>query len=150
MIESAIINKLAADAALTALLSTYGVSPAIFSEEAPENAKEPYITIRLMRNSGPDSIIELFSLYVDYWDLKKSRVASRSAIERIEFVLDNAVLDHDRYSSIRIWHFSAGPVEGTDPRDIHHNIQFEIRACRKKWIRQIYEIPTTTTTTFSP
>lgn len=147
MIESIIISTLAADSALVALLATYNSAPAIFSEEAPEEAEEPNITIGLTRNSGLDPTIQLFTLNVDFWDYDGSRVNSRAAAERIEFVLDRADLSTTRYSSIRCFFASGGPVSETDPRAIHYNSQFEIRAFRKKWIEQLDDPTTTTTTT---
>jgi hypothetical protein len=138
MIEASIITALKADAVLTTYVSTYGGSPAIFSEEAPEDANDPYITISLRRNaSEDDSVIQIFNLYVDYWDNSISRANSRAAAERIEFVLDHNTFDDSRYSGARCRFFSAGPVDEEDPRAIHHNLQFTIRAARKKWMQQL-------------
>jgi hypothetical protein len=146
MIESIIISTLAADTALAAILTTYEGAPAIFSEEAPENAEEPNVTISLTRANGPDPTIQLFTLNVDYWDYGKSRADSRTAAERIEFVLDRADLEHARYSSIRCFFASGGPLTETNPRAIHYNLQFEVRAFRKKWMEQLDNVATTTTT----
>lgn len=150
MIESSIINALAADVILTRRLATYNGAPAIFSEYAPEDAGEPNITIRLRRTNGPDDIVQLFLLEVDYWDYNTSRADSREAAERIEFVLDQAELEHERYAVIRCFFSSGEPLEEVDPRAVHYNSQFEIRAFRKKWIRYITGADPTTTTTVSP
>lgn len=138
MIEAPIITALRADSALAALVSTYEGAPAIFSEEAPEKAAEPYITIRVLRSAEDDLVIQSMTLYVDYWDYQKSRVNTRAAVERIEFVLDDKSFESDRFSDIRCWYFSDGEVnDDQDARAIHHNVQFMVRATRKKWIQQI-------------
>ena len=71
---------------------------------------------------------------IDFWSFDTTRVKAREASERIEYLLDNKQFTHERYSSIRIWFFSGGWVEEEDPRAIHYNQQFTVRACRKKWI----------------
>lgn len=136
MIESAIINRLKSDAALTALLSAHGGQPAIFSELAPEQAALPYLVIRCTRTATDNHAVQEFVVMTDYFNRDVSRANSRAAAERIEFLLDQQILTHERYSDIRINFFAGSPVEGSDPRDVHYNCQFQARATRKKWIIQ--------------
>ena len=141
MIEKTIIDVLKADSTLTNYLSLYDHSAAIFSEDAPEKAIEPYITIYVERNGNPESplILQEMDLYIDIWDSSPSRKAVREASERVEFLLSgNNKIDTDpRYDSIRIWFQSGGPIQETDPRRIRYNQLFYIKASRKKFIQQL-------------
>lgn len=135
MIESTIIDTLKADATLRGRVTKYEGEASIFSELAPEAAKEPYITINITRSqTSGDLVLHDFTLMVDYWAFNTTRKRTREASERIEYLLDNKQFTHERYSSIRVWFFSGGWVEEDDPRAIHYNQQFTVRACRKKWI----------------
>jgi hypothetical protein len=133
MFESALIDKLKSDAALAALVTTFSGNPAIFSEYAPETAVTPFIVCRITPSSEY-SAIHSFSVMVDYFDYNKSRKNSRDAAERIEYVLDHAILQHERYIDIRLMYLAGSPVESGDARDIHYNVQFSARGTRKKWI----------------
>lgn len=137
MIESVILTALSADTVLKSLISTFNGQPAIFSDTAPEGVTKPYITFRLDRRGANDLAVAEFSLYVDYWDCGSSKVNARKASERIEFILDQKDFEHERYSTIRVSFFSGGPVEEDDPKAIHYNQLFNIRAFRKKWIDQL-------------
>jgi len=135
MIEKTILDALKADATLRARVTLYAGASAIFSELAPEAAKTPYVTFNLYRNqTSGDLVLHDFTLMIDFWSFDTTRVKAREASERIEYLLDNKQFTHERYSSIRIWFFSGGWVEEEDPRAIHYNQQFTVRACRKKWI----------------
>jgi len=135
MIESTIISALKADTVLKTKVTLYSGSPAIFNRLAPEQAKMPYVTIDITRSPTPgELILHNFILMVDYWDSGTSTKKASEASERIEYILDNKQFTHARYTSIRIWFFSGGWVEDGDPRTIHYNQQFSVRACRKKWI----------------
>lgn len=137
MFESIIINTLKADPELGDYVSSYQGQPAIFSEEAPEDTEKPFIIIELNRQSTGHLALQTFTLDVDYLDTNKSRTNSRKAVQRIEFALDQAILTHERYDSIRLSFESAGPVPSTDARDIHYNTQFSVRAGRKAWCKQL-------------
>jgi hypothetical protein len=132
MFESAIINKLASDTTLASYVTSHANQPAIFSEVAQETAVMPYIVIRIDR-STVDGIVQPAALFIDFYDRNKSRANSRRAVERIEFLLDDEKLTHDRYADIRLFFFAGSPVPEEDSRDIHYNIQFECRAVRSKW-----------------
>lgn len=139
MIEKTIIDTLKADSVLKARVTKYANEAAIFSELAPEAAVEPYITINISRSQTMgDLVLHDFTLMVDYWGLDTTRVKTREASERIEYLLDNKQFDTDgRYHKIRVWFFSGGWVEEDDPRAIHYNQQFTVRASRKKWIETL-------------
>lgn len=137
MIESVILTALKADAALVALVSTFNAQPAIFDGTAPEGVTKPYITFRIDRRSSNDLVIAEFTLYIDYWSTGASKANARRASERIEFLLDQKDFEHERYSTIRVSFFSGGSVEDEDPKEIHYNQMFDIRAFRKKWIDQL-------------
>jgi len=136
MIEKTIIDALRVDSALKARVTKYDSEPAIFSDLAPEAAKLPYVTINLTRSQDiGDPVLHNFILMVDYWGYDTTRVRAREASERIEYLLDQKQFNADgRYDTIRIWFFSGGWVQEDDPRAIHYNQQFTVRASRKKWI----------------
>jgi len=136
MIEKTIIGALRADTVLASKITKFESRPAVFSELAPESAKEPYVTINISRNpAAGDLIIHEFTIMVDSWGTESTRKATREASERIEYIFDNKQFNSDaRYDTIRVWLFSAGWVEEADPRAVHYNHQFIARAGRKKWI----------------
>ena len=136
MIEKTILDALRGDAVLASDLAVFNTRPAIFSELAPESAKEPYITFNITRDeSSGDIVLHDFVVMVDWWGRNTSRVNTRIASERIEYIFDNKQFNNDaRYDTIRMWFVSGGWVEERDPRDIHYNQQFTARAGRKKWI----------------
>jgi len=139
MIEKTIVDALRADAVLISKVSLYNKHPAIFSELAPEAAIQPYITINLSRSKASDDLVlHDFILMVDFWGTDSTRVDTRIASERIEYLLDNKQFHTDlRYHTIRVWFFSGGWVEDNDPRTIHYNQQFTVRASRMKWIENL-------------
>jgi hypothetical protein len=132
MFEAALIKKLQADLTLTALISTYGTParPSIFSDQAPEKAVKPYITFAIKRRRGPDELIQLFNVLIDFWATGPSVKNARAAAKRIELLLDQEILSTIDYSNIRMTFYSGGPIEDDDPRVIHQNLQFNARACR--------------------
>ena len=143
MIEDIIINALKTDSALKSLISKYKGLPSIFSELAPEDAIFPYVTFSINRNRE-DSVIQNMLLNVDFWDTNSTRVGARSASERIEYLLDNKIFEevgsetgNKRYSTIRIYFSSGGIVDDNDPRVVHYNQIFTIRATRSKWIKNL-------------
>jgi hypothetical protein len=145
MFESALYNKLRSDTALLSYLNTFGGVPAIFSEYAPEGATMPYLVFRISRSADLSPAVQKFSIFIDYYDNSSSASNSRKAAERIEFILDRVELSHERYSNIRIFFFGGSPLEETDPRIKRYNLQFMARAGRKKWIDQLNDVTTTTT-----
>ncbi len=136
MIEKTILDALRGDATLASKLAVYETRPAIFSELAPEPAKEPYITFHITRNeTSGDIVLHDFVVMVDIWGRNSTRVSIREASERVEYIFDNKQFNADaRYDTIRMWFVSGGWVQEQDPRDVHYNQQFTARAGRKKWI----------------
>lgn len=137
MIESTIINKLLADAALRDRVATYAGNPAIFTNEAPENCARPLVVLTLSRSPTNFHAVQEFSFNINVYGSTEStqtRRAAREAAERIEFVLDDEILQHERYGDIRIKFFSGAEIPSDDPRDINFNCQFEARATRTKWM----------------
>ena len=136
MIEKTILDALRGDATLASKLTVFNYRPAIFSELAPESAKEPYISFNITRNeSSGDLVLHDFTIMVNIWGRETTRVSIREASERIEYIFDNKQFNSDtRYDTIRTWFVSGGWVEEQDPRDVHYNQQFTARAGRKKWI----------------
>jgi hypothetical protein len=138
MFESALLDALYGDTELCGYVSQYTVGestvPAIFSEVAPKDASLPYIVFKIARSAADSPAMQKFNIYIDYYDYDKSMANSRKAADRIEFILDRANLEHDRYGCIRVFFFSGGSVpDDDDPRSIHYNMLFEARAGRKKW-----------------
>ena len=131
MFESSLITFLADDDQLAALVETYAGEPAIFSDEAPEDAEMPYIVVRIVPSATDNIAVESFAVFIDYYDNDKSRVESRKAAARIKLLLDRKKLTHARYNNIRLFYFDGSPMEEGDPRQIRYNLQFMARAGRQ-------------------
>jgi hypothetical protein len=136
MFESSLLTALKADHGLVALVARHNNEPAIFSEAAPEGCTLPYVTFSISKYETEVPAVDRFNIYVDFWDRSGSSLRARAASQRIEFILDRKILQHERFDSIRLFHSSAGPVPDTDPREIHYNNQFQARAGRKAWAAQ--------------
>jgi hypothetical protein len=137
MFESALLEKLKSDTELLSYVSSFAGQPAIFSEFAPEAVEMPYIVFRISRNATDNLPVQEFTINIDYYDFEKSSQNSRKSSERMEFILDRAELNHERYDIIRLFFVSGSQVEQSDPRAIFHRMQFSGRAARKKWIEQL-------------
>jgi len=137
MFESSIVKLLRADNMLVSKLSTYNSMPTIFSNQAPEGTQFPCIVFYIHRTQSDDACLDGFVLMVDYYSYGVSDVNANIAVERIEFLLDRAHLEHDRYDTIRVFFFSGTTVPDPDPRMYHYNLQFNARAGRKKWMQQL-------------
>lgn len=148
MFESALLTKLSGDSVLASYVSDFVVNgttaPAIFAEFAPETAQMPYIVFRINQSSDEVLAIRQFSIFVDYYDYNKSASNSRKAAERVEFLLDRSILEHERYNCIRLFFFAGSSIQEEDPRSIHYNLQFTARGGRKKWVDEIVTENTTT------
>lgn len=135
MIEAVVIAALRADAVLATTITTHNGKPSVFADQAPESAVMPYVVIREgTMSKTEDSILFAGELYVDYWDFGSTWTKCDTAGERIETIFDQMKLDSDRLSDIRFSQSSSGPVADADPRVIHHNTIFNVRAIRKRWI----------------
>ena len=136
MIESTVLNVMLADDTLCDLLATYNGLPAIFSDEAPENADKPYIVFRVSKSENENKAMQDMTVNIDYFNYNGSRPNSRTAAERIEFLFDDQRLQHERYLDIHFSVFGGDEIGGEDPRDIHYNTQIQAQAVRMKWINE--------------
>lgn len=139
MFEAALLNKLKSDGALAGYLSVYEGAPSMFSDLAPDGAVEPYLVFNITR-MGDDNVGAMaFNIFVDLFDRDVSRAHLRAATERVEFLLDQAILSDssNRYDTIRLFFYSGGPIPEGDSRKVHYNLQFTARAGRKAWAAQL-------------
>lgn len=139
MFENALLGRMISDGELCGYLSKFANAPAVFSELAPEGATTPYIVFSISRDNADTPSVESFSVFVDiYGGSESSRADNRRAAQRVEFLLDYAVLPQtDRYDTIRMFYESAAQVPDPDPRVVHYNLLFYARAGRKAWAQQI-------------
>lgn len=137
-ITEGIYKRLKGNASLATLLATYMGRPAVFCDVAPEEAVRPYVVFALERRfNDTGSLVDQFTLDVDYWDYGDSRTVAREAIEAIEFEFDMGTIEAVDYSNVRFFTPRSGYVKEDDPRLIHYNIEFPVRASRGKFIRQL-------------
>jgi len=138
MFESSLLEALQGDSALSALITTFGGLPAIFSGAAPETAELPYVIFKIHRSNPGAAAVHKFDVMIDVYGYDTTEKTVHEASERIEFLLDRGILQHARYGCIRLFFQSGGPVDDEDdPRSIHENLLFEARAGRKKWSTDI-------------
>lgn len=134
MFESSLLQALQSDSELTALLSTFEGAPSIFADAAPQTDALPYIVFTIRRSSSDSDPVQVFNVMIDIFGYGTSGAAARNASERVEYLLDRGILQHERYDCIRLFFQSGGLVEDyEDPRSIHENLLFIARAGRKKW-----------------
>lgn len=137
LFDSALYIKLTSDSDLISLLTTYEGDPAVFANFAPEAAEKPYIVYNITSLGPEETAVERFNIYIDIYEYNQSRVTLREIAQRVEFILDKAIIDHAAYSYIRLSFASSGLVPTMDPRDLHYNIQFSARAGRTAWAAQL-------------
>ena len=140
MFEKTYINLLAADSALTALLSTFEGNPAIFSSAAPQKATRPYIVFGIDKIAVENLAASGFGIVNDIYHRQESGVELREIAERIEFVCDRALIrtdDGGRFQAIRLYYEDYREVENSDVKIRHGVVRLSARAGRKKWADQI-------------
>lgn len=140
MFHKALLQTLQADGALAGYLNTYLGNPSIFSDQAPEKAKEMYLVFTIERFGDENIAAFSFNVYLDFYDYDVSRANVRAATERVEFLLDHEKIVTDpsgRFDNIRFYLFDAGFVPEPDTKKIHYNMQFTARAGRKAWAAQL-------------
>lgn len=139
MIEGSIITLLRSDTSISSRVANYGAgTPAIFSDEAPEDAVKPYLVIRIEDSTPDHKSIDVFTIFIDYFEYNNSRSNARHLMRDVTNFLDDKVIKTDsNYDTIRIEYFSGSPIIEQDARDIHHNLQFTARAGRKAWMAQL-------------
>lgn len=140
MFEKTLINLLAADSALTALLSTFSSAPAIFSSAAPQKATRPYIVFDIDKLAVENLAASGFDIVLDIYHRQESGKEIREIAERIEFVCDRAFIDVDaggRFQGIRLYYEDYREIENSDIKIRHGVVRLSARAGRKKWADQI-------------
>jgi hypothetical protein len=134
MFESAIVNLLRSDAALSQYLAKFANVPAVFADSAPESAVMPFIEFSIDQSIAEDPTVMTFRVIINYFDYNKSKEIARNAALRIIDILDQQILTHERFDAIRMVFFSGGFSPPEDAREINYSLQFTARAVRKKWI----------------
>jgi len=138
MFEASLIDLLAADTALVALLSTYKTEPAIFSWVAPQVAETPYIVFDIDKNAVENLAATGFDIVLDIYDRNESGSDMRDIAERIEFVCDRALIRTDsRFGTIRLFYEDGREVENSDIKIRHYIVRLSARAGRKAWAATI-------------
>lgn len=137
MFEEKIIELLSENSSVVDNLSTYGGVPAIFSDQAPEDADFRYIEFTIRSVSPPGSIIDRFLINLECYDYDENVENVRILVDNIFESLDNKNVSNNRYDSIRLRRDIYTPVPEVDPRAIHYHAQIEARATRKKWMSTI-------------
>ncbi len=139
MIENVLYKILASDGVLAGYVTTYAGAPAVFSDEAPEDAAMPYIVFSSAGVAADHPAVLRFNVYIDYYDRQKSRVDSRRVGARLQVLLDQKIFSDvaEDYDNVRFYLSSDGTVPDSDPRVIHYNTQFEARAGRKAWAQNL-------------
>lgn len=136
MFEESLIDLLAADSALVALLSTFESEPAIFSSTAPQKAERPYIVFDIDKIAVENLAASGFDIVLDVYHRVESGVDLRKIAERIEFVCDRAVIMVDaggRFQAIRLFYEDGREIENLDVKIRHYVVRLSARAGRKKW-----------------
>jgi len=140
MFEAALLSRLTSDSTLTGYLSAYGGAPAIFSEQAPEDVSinDTYMTFYINKGDGGSPVVDSFMITLDVWAYTENRANGRAIVQRLDELLDQAELTTStRYHCVRLFRASGGPVQDTDPRSYHYNVQFEARAGRMAWAKNL-------------
>jgi hypothetical protein len=138
MFESSLLDALRTDSALSGLITAFNGAPAVFSDAAPDKAELPYVVFSISRTSTEAAAVHKFDVMIHVYGYGATAKAARDAAERIENLLDRGILQHERYSCIRLFMQSGGLVDDdTDPRSIHQNMLFIARAGRKKWVEEM-------------
>jgi hypothetical protein len=141
MFESSLLTTMAADGTLTALFGTYGTParPAFFADMAPQDAEniidgDAYLVFSIRKNISNSIAVDEFTVMFDIFSRGTSKKNQRAAAYEIEALLDQKSITSSRFSTIRFYRFSAGPVPTEDPRDSHYNVQMTARAGRSGWM----------------
>jgi len=137
MFEGSLITLLAADSALTALLSTFESAPAIFTGAAPQKAERPYIVFDIDKNAVENLAASGFDIVMDLYHRQESGKELREIAERIEFICDREEIKTDaRFDTIRLFYEDGREVENSDVKIRHYVLRLSARAGRKKWAEE--------------
>jgi len=124
------------DTNLVATVTTYSGYPAIFANEAPEDAEKPYIVFRIESSPLTDKVVSVSNVFIDYYDFGKSRAEADSAALAIEDLLDSNKLRTEQITDLRFALTNTGYVTGTDPRTINHVTTLSARGARSGWMKR--------------
>ena len=136
MFYKEIINVLSTDSNIANTVTTYLQQPAIFSNEAPEDAKFPYIVIRIDSTPLTDKVVSTSTLYIDYYDYNKTRLNSDAFAISVEDRLESNKITSENFTDIRFSLLNTGYIPESDPRTIHYNSTFSCRGARSGWMRR--------------
>jgi hypothetical protein len=136
MFYSELTALLRSTANIANTVTVHNGQPAIFANEAPEEAEMPYIVFRIETSPLPDKVISTSNLYIDYHDYNNSRVTADEAAIAIEDLLEHNKIKTDQLTDIRFSLLNTGYIPGGDPRTIHHNSTFSCRAARYGWMNR--------------
>ena len=113
-----------------------GTVPAVFSDSAPEAAVFPYITVTIGKTKQPESVIDLATINIDYWDYDQSRAQADESAIAVEDLLDLKCMNSENFNDIRFSIGNADYVSQSDSRVIHFNTQFSARCSRSGWMKR--------------
>ena len=134
MFEASLITLLAADSALTTRITTFGASPAIFSDYAPEEAELPYIVFDIEENETDSLIIDEFDIEVDIYGLRTAAKTIREIVERVVFVCDRTIITGDsRFTTIRLYRGNNRLEPVNNSKTTCYTVRLSARGTRKKW-----------------
>lgn len=136
MFESEIINLIANDP-ISSLLSSYRGRPSIFSKMGPEEIDFPYVVVNIIERDPPDSIITRFLIDVNVFDYSTTLKIAREIVFGISNVLDNQLIQSERFADIRTRRGTVNQIDVPDPRGIHYYMEFEARGSREFWSKTI-------------
>lgn len=142
MFEASFISLLTSDTDLTDRLATYGGSPAIFSDFAPEEADAqgsyPYLVFDISQDDDENLIITDFTIDIDIFGLRTKSKIIREIVERLLFTCDRHIITTDsRFTTIRLFRNSSEFDYEKNSKVTHYNVVLDARGTRKKWADQI-------------
>ena len=141
MIESTVVDNLRADGTIADIVSTYSTRtstvPAVFSDQAPEDAEKPYIVVTVASYPVPDYAIDAFDIFVHYYERGESGAKARAVAREIEIIFDGHNFDSDWYTTIRFYRRHGTFAAEADPLERHYIKQLYARASRKGWMEQL-------------
>lgn len=136
-VESAVITHLRSVTNVTQYVSTFSGAPAIFSDEAPQQASGIYVVLNVNRISTDNLGVDSFLIDIDIYGGRNESVSIRALTLAIEFALDRDILDCDNYKTIRFYAETEGFIDNRDIQIKHYNMQFSARGSRYAWMQQL-------------
>lgn len=138
MIHKTIIAAVSANTIIAGLISVYNDVPAIFPDQAPEKAIEPYIVFEIEGDGVRDKMFQEMQISFELWGFGRSSVNAYSIMTQLEYVFDQQIFKDDpNYSDIRTWLEDSVHIDETDPRSLKHTLDIEAIGSRKAWSQQV-------------